>query len=181
MRHDRTPVRIAKLAILFGAIGLIVEGLFELRLLVAPFLAPPSVPGQSKIIEHFLIQHVAFPVIGMLLVFAPLRLTYLFASRFAGGLLAALAVLVSVPELIVSRGDLFRPYPFELHAPFLKAVQMVEFGSLTINLLQAQHVLFAHLALMGSITLLAVKGGPLLMRFAGPRTGETSPITGVAA
>jgi hypothetical protein len=176
MRPDRLPIRVAKLAILFGAIGLVIEGLFEVRLLAAPFLAPPSLPGQSKIIEHFLIQHVAFPFVGMLLVFAPLRLAPLFASRLAAGLLAVLAILVSLPELIVSRADLFRPYPFELHAPFLKAVQMAEFGGLTINLLQAQHVLFAHLALMGSIVLLAARGAPLLMRFAGPRTGETAPI-----
>lgn len=174
MRHDRTPMRIAKLAILFGALSLVVEGLFELKLIVAPFLAPPSVPGQSKIIEHFMIQHVAFPVVGTLLVFAPLRLVSVFASKLTAGLLAALAVLVSLPELIVSRADLFRPYPFELHAPVLKAVQMAEIGALTINLLQAQHVVFAHLALMGSIAMLALKGTPLLMRFVGPRTGEAA-------
>jgi hypothetical protein len=157
--------------VLFGAVGLMAEGLFEIKLLAAPFLAPPSVPGQSKIIEHFIVQHIAFPIVGLLLVFAPARLTGLFGSKLAAGLLATLAILVTLPELIVSSADLFRPYPFPLHSPILNQVQMLNFGTVQLNTLQVQHVLFAHLALMGMIVALGLRGVPLLARFAGPRTG----------
>jgi hypothetical protein len=163
----------AKAAILFGALGLMAEGLFETKLLIQPLVAPPSVPGQSKIIEHFMIQHVAFPLVGILLVFAPLRLTRLVASRLAMFLLGALALLVTLPEVLVSRTDLFRPYPFELHSPILNSIQMVDFGFANINTLQTQHLLFAHIALMGTIVILAFcMGHSLLNWFAGPRTGE---------
>ena len=172
MRRDRWTMRVVKLAVLFGAVGLIGEGLFELRLLVAPLTAPPSIPGQSKIIEHFVVQHVAFPIIAMLLAFAPLRLVRLFGSKLAASLLAVLAGLVTMPELVVSRTDLFRPYPFELHAGLLRAVQMIDLGAVSFNLLQAQHLIFAHLVLMGSIVVVALSGGKALRYFAGPRTGE---------
>jgi len=100
-----------------------------------------------------------------------LKLTELFASKLAAGLLAALSLLVTLPELIVSSGDLFRPYPFLLHLPILNEVQMLNLGSVQLNTLQVQHVLFAHLALMGMIVALGIWGAPLLARFAGPRTG----------
>jgi hypothetical protein len=174
VRKDRTAVRLAKAAILFGALGLMIEGLFELKLLIQPLVAPPSVPGQSKIIEHFVIQHVAFPVVGILLVFAPLRLRRLVASRLAMLLLGVLAILVTLPEAIVSRTDLFRPYPFELHSSMLNGIQMVDLGFAKINMLQMQHLAFAHITLMGMIAILAFFNGPaLLHRFAGPRTGES--------
>lgn len=172
MRHDRWVVRAVKVAILFGVLSLSIEGLFELKLVVLPFVAPPSVPGQSKIIEHFVVQHLAFPVIGMLLVFAPLQLERLFHSRLATGLVAVLALLVTIPEALVSRTDLFRPYPFQLHSGVLKSMQMLDLGSARINLLQAQHLLFAHFALMGTIIAIAVGGVTMLHRLAGPRTGE---------
>jgi hypothetical protein len=178
IRTDRSAARLVKAAILFGAFGLMIEGLFEFKLLVQPLVAPPSVPGQSKIIEHFAIQHVAFPIIGVLLVFAPLRLRRLVASRLAMCLLGTLGLLATLPEAIVSRTDLFRPYPFELHNPMLKAVQMVDLGFVSINTLQMQHLLFAHFTLMGTIAVLAFFNGfGLLSWFAGPRTGELVAAT----
>lgn len=175
MRHDRWTARAIKGAILLGVASLVIEGLFELKLVVQPFIAPPSVPGQSKIIEHFVVQHLAFPLIGLMVVFAALRLERLFGSQLAAGLLAALALLVTIPEALVSRADLFRPYPFELHSNLLKAIQMLDLGPVQINLLQSQHLLFAHFLLMGTIVSIAVGGVPVLHRFAGPRTGETTP------
>lgn len=172
MRRDRWAMRAVKLAVLFGAAGLIVEGLFELKLLAEPLFAPPSVPGQSKIIEHFVVQHIAFPLFGLLLVFAPWRLVRLAASRLATGLLGLLAVLVTIPEMIVSRTDLFRPYPFDLHSDLLERIQMQDMGGWSLNILQAHHLAFAHIALMGAILAFAVVGPMVLRQFAGPRTGE---------
>lgn len=172
MRFDRLPIRLVKLTVLLGCIGLLVEGALELPKLLMPFTAPPSVPGQSKIIEHFALQHVLFPLLGVLLVFSPISLRRFLASRLTRAYLAALALLVTLPEALVSlRGDLFRPYPFDLHAEFLKTIQMTQIGPLAVNMLQLQHLLFAHLALMGTLVVLAITPESL-HRFAGPRTGE---------
>ncbi|MCP3803440.1 hypothetical protein NLX83_29610 [Allokutzneria sp. A3M-2-11 16] len=172
MRHDRWLMRAVKLAVLIGALGLLVEGLFELKLLVRPFVEPPSVPGQAKIIEHFLVQHIAFPVIGLLLVFAPSRLAGFAAARPATVLLGLIAVAVTIPEAIVSAGDLFRPYPFDLHSGLLERVQLLDVGGVRLNVLQAAHLACSHVALMGSVVALAIAGPPLLQRFAGPRTSR---------
>jgi len=168
----RLGIRVLKLCILLGVFGLLVEGLFELKLLVQPFLKPASVPGEDKIIEHFAVQHVLFPVLGLALVFWPLAVRDAFASTMFRVLIGCLAVLVTLPEIIVSvRSDLFRPYPFDLHSAWLSAVQMVDIGTVRINLLQAQHLVLSHLCLMG--TLLWLSAAPDQLRaFAGPRTGR---------
>lgn len=170
MRHDRRVMRIAKASLLMGVIGLVGEGAFELKLLAAPFLTPESVPGRSKIYEHFVVQHVTFPVIGTLLVFAPDRLIKLVESRLATGMLAAIAILVTAVEANTSRTDLFRPYPFALHSALLDRIQLVRITGRTVNALQATHLVFSHGVLMGSIVALAIARRPLLARFAGPRT-----------
>lgn len=172
MRTDRTVPRLLKIAILFGVVGLVGEGSFELKRLLTPLLAPPSVPGEAKILEHFAVQHVAFPILGLLLVFAPRTLGSLVRARAALGWLASLAVIVSVPEFLVSRTDLFRPYPFSLHNSMLESLQMLRVGSLTVNLLQLQHLVFAHGAVMGGVVALAALGDKLLEWLSGPRTGE---------
>jgi hypothetical protein len=171
MNINRLPMRLVKCAIFLGAIGLMIEALFELNTFAKPFLAPPSIPGQSKIIEHFLLQHIVFPIIGFLLVFSPFHLRSLIKSKLATSFLVIAAVLVTIPESIVSGKDLFRPYPFTLHSSFLDAIQMVRFGRFEINLLQAQHLMFSHFCLMGSIVMLAFAGEDGLKYFAGPRTG----------
>jgi hypothetical protein len=172
MRSDRTAWRICKVAILLGAIGLVGEGTLELGRLAAQFYHPPGVPGQSKIIEHFALQHVFFPAIAVALVFWPPSLNRLFGSIAIRLYLGALIILVTVTELIVSiRSDLFRPYSFALRSALLNQLQTVPVGHLSINLLQAQHLLFSHFVLMGAILMLAINPN-LIARFAGPRTGE---------
>jgi hypothetical protein len=174
MRFDRVWIRFLKVAILIGSVGIFIEGLFELKILIKPIFDPPSIPGQSKIYEHFLIQHFSFPLIGLLLVFKPINLTNLVKSKIAMYLLASIAILVTIPEAIVSYKDLFRPYPFNLHSNFLKHIQMIEFENFSLNLLQLQHLIFAHFFLMGTIFLLSLFGVKFLQIFAGPRTGEES-------
>jgi hypothetical protein len=172
MRHDRWMMRTVKAAVLLGGVGLLGEGAFELKLVAAPFTDPESVPGRNKIIEHFIVQHLAFPTIGLLLVFAPARLRRLVESRLATGMLALIAVTVTAVEANTSRIDLFRPYPFNLHSALLNRIQMTDIGGRRINLLQATHLAFSHMALMGTIVALAILGPSALARFAGPRTGE---------
>ncbi|MCZ8155010.1 MAG: hypothetical protein O9264_02750 [Leptospira sp.] len=172
MRNDRWGFRALKLAILCGSIGLIVEGLFELKLLVQPIASPASVPGQSKIYEHFVIQHLTFPLIGFFLVFFPRRINGLVSSRFAIIVLAVIATLVTIPEIIVSQKDLFRPYPFNLRVSILETIQMISVFGKPLNLLQLQHLIFSHFFLMGTIIVLAIRGNSFLLKFAGPRTGE---------
>ena len=169
MRHDRWGIRVMKAGLLIGVIGLVGEGVFERKLLAAPFLTPESVPGRSKIYEHFIVQHVAFPVIGTLLVFAPDRLIKLVQSRLAMGLLAANAIAVTAVEVNTSRTDMFRPYPW-LRSGLLERIQLVRIGGRSVNVLQLTHLLFSHGVLMGSIVAMAVAGRPVLTRFAGPRT-----------
>jgi hypothetical protein len=168
---DRNLVGLVKMVVLCGAAGLPAEGLFEIKLLATHFLAPLSIPRQSTIIEHFVAQQIAFPITGLLLVFAPVQLNRLFVSKLAAGLLATLAILVTLPEFIVSSVDLFRPYPFPLQSPILNRIQMLNFGTVQLNFLQVQDVPFAHLSLLGMIVALGIRGAPLLARFAGPRTG----------
>jgi hypothetical protein len=170
MLTDRLAIRAWKLLIILGAASLLVEAVFELKLLVNPLINPPSVPGQSKIIEHFLIQHCAFPLMGLLLVFAPSRLIPFVQDRLVAIIIASLAILVSIPEAIVSRTDLFRPYPFDL-PEILTFVQMMPLGSVQLNLLQLQHLLCSHLALMGGIVFIVFAGLNGLRFFAGPHTG----------
>jgi hypothetical protein len=172
MRYDRLTIRFLKLLIFLGSIGLIVEGLFEIRTFIQPFIAPPSTPGQTKIIEHFLTQHICFPLIGLLLTFNPYSLRPLFSSKFASYFFATIATLVTIPEIIVSSKDLFRPYPFNLHSQFLESIQMTSIWGHELNLLQLQHLLLSHFCLMGTIIFLAFCRVDLLKRFAGPRTGQ---------
>jgi hypothetical protein len=172
MRHDRWMIRTMKAAILLGVVGLLGEGVFEVKLLAAPFTAPESVPGHNKIMEHFIVQHLTFPTIGLLLVFAPARLRRLVESRLATGMLALIAVTVTAVEVNTSRIDLFRPYPINLNNALLNRIQMASIHGHRINLLQATHLAFSHAALMGTIVALAIVGPRALARFAGPRTGE---------
>jgi hypothetical protein len=181
MRRDRTRVRIVKVLILLGTIGLFIEGMFEWKLLGSFLFAPPSVPGQTKILEHFVLQHILFVCIGLLLVFRPASLVSTVASWLARAYLGVTCVVVTVPEIIVSvKGDLFRPYPFSLHFGFLRQVESAKFGGVCLNLLQVQHLLFAHFALMG--TILAISAAPHLLRaFAGPWTGEKALVNSLCS
>jgi len=148
----RFAMLILKLAILLGGLGLLQEGLLELRRLIRPFVLPPSGPGQNKIIEHFAIQHVLLPVLGFLLVLDSAAMRAMLASPIARGFLGLVLILITVPELLVSmKGDLFRPYPFDLRPAALSTIQMVTIGNIKINLLQLMHVTLSHFALMGSI------------------------------
>ena len=63
MHGSRVTIRLIKLGLITAAIGFVGEGLFEVSRLAAVVTAPPSVPGQSKILEHFALQHLAFPIL----------------------------------------------------------------------------------------------------------------------
>ena len=168
-------IRLTKVGLLLAAIGFLVEGLFEWDRFIGAFTAPPSVPGQSKIIEHFLVQHVLFPAIALLLVLRPASIRPVLSSRLNRLFLGTLAALLVVPELVVSLGgphggDLFRPYPFDLHLDFLRSLQMVQVGGKEINFLQAEHLLVNTFLFSGLVVLLSLRPG-LLRGFFGPRTG----------
>jgi hypothetical protein len=177
MFDDRLLPRLLKLGILIGCAGLLVEGLFEFKKFTEPFLAPPSVPGQGKIIEHFLVQHVMFPVLGLSLVFRPTGLSHFVSAKLAAVFFAGLAIIVSVPELIVSSKDLFRAYPFNLHFEFLKAIQMGVIFGVEVNFLQLHHLVFAHFVLMGTIVWLGIHGQGLIVFLSGPRTSGVKVVS----
>jgi hypothetical protein len=171
MDETRLFIRFVKLCLLFGTVGLLAEGLFELKLVLRPFTDPPSIPGQSKIIEHFALQHVLLPILGLVLVFWPIAAKDAFGSIWFRVFIGCLVVLVTVPEIIVSwRFDLFRPYPFDLNSGFLEALQIVKINGRNFNLLQAQHLIFSHLFLMGTMLWLCL-APDALKAFAGPHTG----------
>jgi hypothetical protein len=172
-RDLRILMRTLKLGALITALNYVVEGLFELDMVYAQFVYPPSVPGQAKIIEHFLIQHALFPLILLLLVFRPVALIAFFRSIISRYFLAILALLIFIPEIVVSfgYGDLFNPYPFDLSSRILKSVEMIQFAGKSINLLQLEHLLFCHLLLTSIFVGLALSPS-CLKAFAGPRTNK---------
>lgn len=67
----RLGMRLVKLGLLIAALGFIGEGAFEIQKLILMLSAPPSVPGESKVLEHFAVQHVAFPILCLLLALRP--------------------------------------------------------------------------------------------------------------
>jgi hypothetical protein len=167
---DRVLPRVVKLCLLLGAFSLIVEGLLELRKLKDPFIRPPSVPGEAKILEHFWLQHLVWPTIALSFVFYPALLQDVLASTFATVSLAFMFILLVLPELIVSiKGDLFRPYPFDLKLKVLKRIQMLRLGSRPVNVLQLSHLAFSHILL--TVCFLWVGLEPSALHFiAGPLT-----------
>jgi len=145
-------MRLVKLGLLIAALGFIGKGGFEIRKLMLVLSGPPSAPGESKILEHFAVQHVAFPIHCLLLALRPAWLSSVFQSPLVRWFVAALALVLVVPQLLVSfggpaGGDLFRPYPFDLRIDFLWAVKMVAIGGHNLNLIQLQHLFLNHLLL----------------------------------
>jgi len=145
-------MRLVKLGLLIAALGFIGKGGFEIRKLMLVLSGPPSAPGESKILEHFAVQHVAFPIHCLLLALRPAWLSSVFQSPLVRWFVAALALVLVVPQLLVSfggpsGGDLFRPYPFDLRIDFLRAVKMVAIGGHNLNLIQLQHLFLNHLLL----------------------------------
>jgi hypothetical protein len=160
----------AKMLLLTAGISLAVEGVLELPRLRKAVTHPPSVPGESKIIEHFAVQHLAFPALIGALVFRPSLLRDLMASRPVRYTIASAAVVLAVPETVVSlQGDLFRRYPFALPGRLLPRLEMTRVGGRDINLIQAHHLLSSAWGWSAAATALAVRPD-LLDGFAGPRT-----------
>ena len=178
--HDsRIVIRLIKLGLLIAALGFVGEGLFEVRKLVVAMAAPPSVPGQSKILEHFALQHLAFPMVCLLLPLRPVWLLGLVRSAASRWYLAVLAAILILPEALVSLGgpgggDLLRPYPFDLRMDLLRSIQMVEVAGHFLNTLQLQHLLLNHVLLTGVLFTLALRPASL-RAFFGPHTGGGVP------
>jgi hypothetical protein len=167
---DRVLPRVVKLCLLLGAISLLVEGVLELKKLKDPFTRPPSVPGESKILEHFCLQHLVWPSIALSFVFYPALLKDMLASSLGTFFLAFTFVLLVLPELIVLvKGDLFRPYPFDLKLTLFKRIEMVRMGAVPINVLQFTHLAFSHLLLTICFIWVALQPSALHF-FAGPLT-----------
>jgi hypothetical protein len=168
----RARVRWSKALLLTAGISLAVEGALELPRLRQAVSDPPSVPGESKIAEHFAIQHVAFPALIGALVFRPSLLRGLIASRAARYTIATAAVALAVPETVVSlQGDLFRPYPFTLPGRLLPRLEMTRVGGRDLNVIQAHHLLSSAWGWSAAAAALAVRPD-LLAAFAGPRTSS---------
>jgi hypothetical protein len=169
---DRVLPRLVKLCLLLGAISLIVEGVLELKKLKDPFTRPPSVPGESKILEHFALQHLLWPVVALSLVFYPALLKDVLASTIGSVFFAFTFVLLIFPELIVSvKGDLFRPCPFDLKVKFFKRIEMIKVGFWQINVLQLTHLGFSHLLLAICFIWIVLEPSALHF-FAGPLTSS---------
>jgi len=167
---QRAGVRTAKVLLLSGAVSLVVEGVLELPRVRKAVTAPPSVPGESKILEHFVVQHVAFPALISALVFRPSLLRGILGSTAARYAMAAAAVGLAVPETVVSlQGDLFRRYPFPLPGRRLERVEILRIGRREVNVIQAHHLLSATWGWGAAAALLALRPN-LLDYFAGPRT-----------
>jgi hypothetical protein len=138
----------------------------------------PSAPGDSKILEHFAVQHIAFPVICLLLALRPWALTSLFKCAIVRWWVALVALVLILPEALVSLGgpaggDLFRPYPFDLHSSLLAAIPMANVAGVPVNVIQVQHLLLNHLLLAAVLVTLALQPSRL-RSFVGPRTGATT-------
>lgn len=169
---DRVFPRVVKLCLLLGALSLIIEGLLELKKLKDPFVRPPSVPGESKILEHFCLQHLVWPMLALGFVFYPALLKDVLASTLATLFFAVTFVLLLLPESIVSlKGDLFRPYPFDLKLAFFKRIEMVQVFSRPVNLLQLTHLAFSHILLTMCFLWIALEPAALHF-FAGPLTSR---------
>jgi len=170
---ERLVPRTIKGGLLLASLGFLVEGVFELPKLKRAVTQPPSVPGEAKVIEHFVLQHIAFPVLASFVIFSPLSLGLLFSSRLFRLFLSGSALVVAIPETIVSLrrdGDLFRRYPFDVRSKTLRALEQVPVRSQRINFLQAGHLLLNHWLFAGVMIALCLR--PVWLRtFAGPHTG----------
>jgi hypothetical protein len=171
---------VTKFGLLLATLGFVGEGLFELPRLGRAFTRPPSVPGESKIVEHFAIQHLVFPLLGSLLVFRPASLRRLFDSRLSRGFFAGLSLALIIPETIVSfrpGGDLFRPYRFDLRSHLLRTLESLALGSHHLNLLQALHLLLNHWLFSAVLTAVCLRPS-LLDQFVGPHSLGSSRSKG---
>lgn len=176
IKDYRIGIRLIKIGVLLAVLGFIVEGLFEIRNFLQYFYDPPSIPGQGKIIEHFILQHIIFPLFGLCLVFRPAYLVSVVKNRAIMFILTAVSVVIFIPELIVSlRSDLFRPYPFDLKIPLLNYIQMIEFNRQQVNFLQLEHVILNHVLFTGIFVIL-LYNFQNLKYFSGPNTNKGFPI-----
>lgn len=165
----RAGIRAVKVLLFSGGAGLLVEGALEVPRLRRAVLQPPSVPGESKILEHVAVQHIAFPALIGALVFRPASVRGLLQPPLVRCGLAALTLVLAVPETVVSaQGDLFRRYPFHLPAA-LRRFELVRIGDRELNVLQAHHLLTATWTLAATMAALAARPD-LLVVFVGPRT-----------
>jgi hypothetical protein len=146
---------LVRVGLAVAAVSWVGEGYLERRLLGRAFRHRESTPGQSKIIEHFAVQHVFFPALATALAIAPgWALELLRRSRSLSVPLAMLSAVLCVPELQVSLrsadgpGDLFRPYPFPLSAR-IRRIEMVHVGGRDVNVIQATHLGLNHLLFTG--------------------------------
>jgi magnesium-transporting ATPase (P-type) len=160
--------------VLFGVAGLVGEGIMEVGRLAAALSGPTSVPGESKLIEHFAFTHVLVPSLAIMLVFWPEKLRATFSSVPIRLYLVLLLVCVTVPETLISfRSDLFRPYPFNLPS-WLDAHQIVRISGNDFNVIQFHHLLFSHYIVMGSLAAACISDS-LRARFFGVDGSASSP------
>jgi hypothetical protein len=146
--HD-VLVIVVRLGFFLGAMNLLSEGKIEIPILRNYFLAPDLVPGRSRIVEHFLMQHILFPAIGFGIALAPVTTFDLLKADALRLTLFLLMLMVLIPEFIVSfspkSGDMFRPFPFEVKGLVRERIHMITIGSFRLNFLMFLHVLLAHL------------------------------------
>lgn len=158
MSCQRSPVSrvLVKLGLLVAAIDSITESFFELGKVKDVVVAPPSAPGDKKIIEHFAVQHVVFPAVALTLALKPSAAASFITSRAARNFLAAMSAAVLLPEVVVSfkEGDLFRRGPGS-RSSYLKNAGMVKLGDRDLNLIHTQHLAFHHILLTVVLTILA--------------------------
>lgn len=120
-----------RLGLIAAATGLAFEGARETPKLARSFRLNnlPTVPGESKIIEHFAVQHVAFPFLAVALVVRPASLRNMLRSRLTRTFLGGLALALQFPETLVSfrpGGELFKPYDHFIPGPqVLRSMQSV--------------------------------------------------------
>lgn len=108
-----------------------------------------SLPGQSKILEHFAVQHVAFPAVAAGLALRPDVAVSKLSGSAATLTMAVMSAVLCVPETQVSMrsadgpGDLFRPYPFALPEA-VRRLEMMSIGDRSVNVVQALHLGLNH-------------------------------------
>jgi hypothetical protein len=131
----------------FAAWNFLTEGRMEVKIVRDYFLSPPSVPGESKILEHFALQHIVYPMIGFGIALYPMETLNLLDEFALKLVLFASMLMVAIPETVVSfrkGGDLFRPYPFPVTSPLRKRIYMFKIGTMQLNFLQLKHLLLNH-------------------------------------
>ncbi len=163
-----------------AALGWAGEGLLEVPRLRRAFskTQTESTPGESKIIEHFAVQHLAFPAIAATMALAPHRLKGPLSSRIVRAFAAALSVILVIPETRVSfgageeKGDLFRRYPFPIRGRALKKLELVHVGGREINMIQAQHLVLNHWLFTGLLIAITIDSRVLdWLQHPGPTRG----------